>query len=150
MRGRGERLEVWPDASARMAGQRVLLLKPSFGISTAWAYGQLAANAPAAYLSEAAAEERLASWRNAPSAPLEALLFNTMEQPAFSKFPALPVLAARLRDRFNLDTHMSGSGSACFALLAEQDPVEPVFAAIRRAWGDSAFVTVARIRGGKV
>ena len=38
MRGRGERIEALPaSAAARLRGRRVLLFKPSFGISTPWA-----------------------------------------------------------------------------------------------------------------
>lgn len=150
MRGRGERLEPWTEASARIGEQRVLLFKPPFGVNTAWAYGQLAARAPGSYFPEGAAEERLSAWRSATSAPLEALLFNSMELPVFDKYPALPVLAGRLQATFGLRTHMSGSGSACFALLTGQTPVEAVAAVIRKAWGPSAFVRVARIRGSKV
>jgi len=40
---------------------------------------------------------------------------------------------------------MSGSGSACFAVLAEGTDAAPVAAAIREAWGASAFVAEARI-----
>jgi 4-diphosphocytidyl-2-C-methyl-D-erythritol kinase len=40
---------------------------------------------------------------------------------------------------------MSGSGSACFALLNENAERGPVEAAIREAWGPSAFVVETRI-----
>ncbi len=149
MRGRGERLESWgPSAAARVAGRRVLVFKPPFGVNTAWAYGRLAAAAPGSYLPGKDAEAWLAAWLEAPDRDLEALCFNNMEPPVFEKFPALPVLAERLETAFGLRTHMSGSGSACFALLTEDAPVAAIEMAIRRAWGPAAFVTVARIRGG--
>lgn len=146
MRGRGERLERWGHNAARFAGQRVLIFKPPFGVSTPWAYGRLVAGAPTSYLSPEEAEARLATWVGADSAPLEDLLFNNMEPPVFEKYPALPVLAERLRTGFGLRTHMSGSGSACFALLAEDAPLSEITTAIRQAWGPSAFVQPARIR----
>lgn len=149
MRGRGERLEPWGAlAVARVAGRRVVLFKPPFGVNTAWAYGRLAAAAPGSYLPGHDAEARLAAWLAAPDLDLETLCFNNMEPPVFEKFPALPVLSERLEAGFGLRTHMSGSGSACFALLAEDAPVAAIEAAIRKAWGPAAFVTVARIRGG--
>jgi len=40
---------------------------------------------------------------------------------------------------------MSGSGSACFALLPDDAPVAAMVAAVRAAWGESAFVTETRL-----
>ena len=140
MRGRGEQLEPMSEAgSQRLRGRRVLLFKPAFGISTPWAYAQMAATAPASYLPAAEAEERLNRWLRSGE-PAERLLFNNMETPAFRKFPALPALTELLRTRFGLAVGMSGSGSACFALLPERVPIHEIEKMIRDAWGESAFV----------
>jgi hypothetical protein len=40
---------------------------------------------------------------------------------------------------------MSGSGSACFALVAADADIAPILEVIRAAWGLSAFVTEARL-----
>jgi 4-diphosphocytidyl-2-C-methyl-D-erythritol kinase len=150
MRGRGERLEFLSATErARLNGQRVLVCRPSFGIETPWAYGRLVAGAPGSYTPAVVTEARLAAWR-AGEIELEALLANSFEAVAFEKFPAFPVLAARLRERCGLALHMTGSGSACFALLAEESDATPALAEIRDAWGAEVFVTVARLgRGGK-
>jgi len=37
---------------------------------------------------------------------------------------------------------LSGSGSACFALLPDKAPVPDIAATIRAAWGEAAFVLV--------
>jgi 4-diphosphocytidyl-2-C-methyl-D-erythritol kinase len=141
MRGRGERITALPAAvAARIRGRRVLLFKPGFGIATPWAYAQLAAGAPATYLRSEAAEARLAAWVDDGAAPAEALLFNNMEPPAFAKFVALPVLCGQLERKFGIIPRMSGSGSACFTLLADDTDATPIIAAIRDAWGESAFV----------
>jgi 4-diphosphocytidyl-2-C-methyl-D-erythritol kinase len=146
MRGRGECVEALPPAAAaRLSGRRVLMFKPAFGIATPWAYGRLAAAAPAGYLPAEEAEGRLAGWLARPEAPVAELLFNNMEPPAFAKFVALPALLDRLRNEFGLAPRMSGSGSACFALLEEDMPAEPVAAAIRAAWGPSALVSDTRL-----
>lgn len=146
MRGRGERVEPLPGAvAARLRGRRVLIFKPAFGIATPWAYARLAAEAPASYLPAAEAEGRLAAWMSDERAPVEELLFNNMERAAFAKFIPLPTLLEELRVRFGLAARMSGSGSACFALLREETPVVGITAAIRAAWGPSAFVTETRI-----
>ncbi len=146
MRGRGERVELLaPGAGHRLTGRRVLVFKPGFGISTPWAYGRLAAAAPHSYLPPAEAEAWLAAWSDDPTAPAEALLRNNMEPPAWAKFVALPVLVERLRVEFGLESRMSGSGSACFALLRDETDTHRVVATIREAWGQSAFVVETRI-----
>ena len=148
MRGRGERVEALPTgAAARLRGRRVLIFKPEFRISTAWVYARMAAEAPRHYLSAAEAETRLAAGI-AGDAPAEELLFNNMEGVAFAKFLALPVLLDALRGEFGLAARMSGSGSACFALLpadAHTEFVAAITARIREYWGGNAFVTETKI-----
>jgi 4-diphosphocytidyl-2-C-methyl-D-erythritol kinase len=142
MRGRGERLEALPaEAEGRLRGRRILLFKPGFGISTAWAYARLSAR-PEGLPLAAEAEARLRAWIDARGAPAEELLFNQFELPAFDKFPALPALLERLRGDFGLAPRLSGSGSACFALLPAAGGPDgaDLSAAIRKAWGASAFV----------
>lgn len=144
MRGRGERVEPLPAAARqRLSGRRVLVFKPSFGIATPWAYGRMIKRG-GDYLAPAEVEARLAAWIEG-DAPLEELLLNNMEAAAFEKFVALPVLLAQLRSDFGLAVRMSGSGSACFALLAEDSPTAEITAAIRAAWGPTALVFDTRI-----
>lgn len=140
MRGRGERVEPLAAAgAARLLGRKVLIFKPAFGISTPWAYGRMAADTPRSYLPAELAEARLAAWLGADGGAAEDLLLNNMEGPAFAKFPALPLLLDQLRNEFQLRPRMSGSGSACFAFLAEDTPVATITERIRNAWGESAF-----------
>ncbi|HEX3730987.1 MAG TPA: 4-(cytidine 5'-diphospho)-2-C-methyl-D-erythritol kinase, partial [Opitutaceae bacterium] len=144
MRGRGERIEALAAAAAgRLRGRRLLLFKPGFGVSTPWAYGQLAAGG--AYLAAAEAEARLAAWTRG-GAPAEDLLYNNMEPPVFAKFPALPLLLGQLQADFSLAGRMSGSGSCCFALLPGPGPSSGALAAaVRGAWGASAFIVETRL-----
>jgi 4-diphosphocytidyl-2-C-methyl-D-erythritol kinase len=121
----------------------VLLFKPSFGISTAWAYGRMAARRTD-YLPENEAEARWRSWREG-AAPAEELLFNNMEGVAFEKYAALPLLLEHLRRAFGMAGRMSGSGSACYALLGEHQAAAPLEGLIRDKWGPAAFVQEARI-----
>lgn len=144
MRGRGERVELLPaDAAVRLRGRRVLVFKPSFGIATPWAYGRMVARG-GDYLDAVCAEEKLATWR-VGGAPAEELLFNNMEPAAFEKFVALPVLLAQLRTEFGFAPRMSGSGSACFALLGDNQATAPIVARIRAAWGEAATVVETQI-----
>jgi 4-diphosphocytidyl-2-C-methyl-D-erythritol kinase len=91
------------------------------------------------------AEARLAAW-TAGRATAEEMLFNNMEPAAFEKFVALPVLLQKLRAEFGLAPRMSGSGSACFALLRDDQPAAPIIARIREAWGEPACVFETRMR----
>jgi 4-diphosphocytidyl-2-C-methyl-D-erythritol kinase len=144
MRGRGERIEALPAAAAaRLRGRRVLLFKPSFGISTPWAYGRMVARG-SDYLPAPEAERRLSAWIHR-DAPAEELLANNMEPAAFEKYLALPVLLTRLRREDNVAARMSGSGSACFALLEEGRDEHALIDKIRAAWGETAWVQVTRI-----
>jgi 4-diphosphocytidyl-2-C-methyl-D-erythritol kinase len=102
--------------------------------------------APGSYLPSGDAEARLASWLGNENATAERLLFNNMEVPAFKKYVALPVLLAWLRKEFGVAAGMSGSGSACFALLDENMPSEPLVTRIREAWGEDVFTAETRIR----
>ncbi len=152
MRGRGEKVEPLAEAvystgsgqaASRLHGRRVLLFKPSFGISTAWAYGRMVAR-KTDYWAEAEAESRLQGWL-AGEAPAEELLFNNMEGVAFEKFVALPLLLERLRREEGVVGRMSGSGSACYALLDKNQVIAPLVDLIKGCWGAEVFVQEARI-----
>jgi 4-diphosphocytidyl-2-C-methyl-D-erythritol kinase len=144
IRGRGERVTALPPAAGlRLRGRRVLLIKPGFAISTPWAYGRMVARGTD-YVPANQAEARLAEWLDGP-APAEGLLANNMEAAAFEKFLALPLLLERLRTEFAMEFRMSGSGSACFALLREDQVTTPLITRIRECWGPAAFIQEARI-----
>jgi 4-diphosphocytidyl-2-C-methyl-D-erythritol kinase len=145
MRGRGEAITALQShAAERVTGRSVLIFKPAFGISTPWAYRQLATQGATAYLPAAETEARLSGWLDSVR-PVEDLLFNNMEPPAFRKNPALPILLERLSKTFGVATRMSGSGSACFVLLRADSAVDAMRAVIRDAWGVSAFVHQTRL-----
>jgi len=143
LRGRGERVEPLPEASARrLRGQSVLLCKPSFAVSTAWAYARMAARGTD-YLPAAEAERRLAQWQAQP-ALVGDLLFNNMEPAAFEKYPALSLLLQKI-GALGFAARMSGSGSACFAWSGENQDKATVAATIREAWGSGVFLQKTHI-----
>ncbi len=146
MRGRGERVESLPaGAVRRLVGRRVLIFKPGFSISTAWAYRRMVTAEPGWYLPTQEAEGLLAAWLHSRTHAAEELLFNNMEGPAFAKYIALPVLLDVLRAEFGLVPRMSGSGSACFALLPHEVSVDVIQTRIREHWGPKAFVAEAKL-----
>jgi len=144
MRGRGDRVEPLPaPATTRLRGRRVLLFKPSFGISTPWAYQRMIARG-GDYLPMGEAENRLAAWVGGEGRA-EELLANNMEPAAFEKYVALPLLLEKLRRESGVVARMSGSGSASYALLDDDQVTDPLVALIRACWGPGAFVQEARL-----
>lgn len=136
MTGRGEQLEALdPQAAARLSGQRVVLFRPSFAVDTGWAYGRLAAR-PRSYEAKALAEARLAAF--SAGGCWKDLLLNVFEEIVGEKFLALPCLLEKLRAQGFL-CMMSGSGSACFALVASDEEAAALSATCRHAWGEDIF-----------
>ena len=130
--------------AGRVRDRRVLVFKPGFGVATSWAYQEMASEAADAYMPAAVAEARWHGWLDDPGRPLDALLMNNMERAVFRKFLAIPTLLQRLRDEFGLGGRMSGSGSACFALLPDSAPMPEISSVIREMWGPSATVRETR------
>lgn len=148
MRGRGERLDVVAGAlRRRLAGQRVLVFKPSFGVNTAWAYRALAARAPGSYVTAEEAEAGIARWGEVARRPWGELLFNSFEAVVADKYPAIPVVFEQLQARHGLAPRMSGSGSACFAMLPVEVEASEIRQTIAAAWGEAAWGVETVIEG---
>lgn len=138
MRGRGERLTILPDAArAALAGRKVVLAKPPFGVPTPEAYGLLAKAGK--YRPTAQAEAELAAWIGSPSAD-PAGLGNDLAATVFAKYVALPAGLASLRRVTGAEWHMTGSGSACFAWVKDGFDQAGLRADVRRVWGAGAWV----------
>jgi 4-diphosphocytidyl-2-C-methyl-D-erythritol kinase len=106
----------------------------------------MAAAGDSVYCASIEAEFWLKKWIQNPTARAEELVFNNMERVAFRKFVALPTLLETLRARFHVTVGMSGSGSACFALLEKDTPVSDLLRCIREAWGPQVFAVETRTR----
>ncbi len=120
MSGRGDELERLPKVLLdRIRNQRLLLIIPPFSINTAWAYDQMRDN-PGVYISKAESNKHWLKWCES-SRPLSELLSNNMEILAFRKHLALPVLLEFLKEEFDLNCGMTGSGSCCFALYGDRE-----------------------------
>lgn len=139
VRGRGERISRLPErACARLRGTRLLLIKPSFSVSTPWAYGAMA-KSPEAYCGAEEAEARLAEWLNG-TGPVRDLLFNQMESVVYRKYIPLPVLKDRLEAEANVPVVMSGSGSTLFALVEDDEQRERAERVAREALGEAGWL----------
>lgn len=136
MRGRGERIETL-DASIRrrLSGQRIALFRPDFGIETAWAYGQLVRR-PHLYEAVAVGQRRLEDFMG--GGPLSGLLHNSFEPAVGAKYLAIPCLLEMLRLQ-GYACVMSGSGSACLALVTDDDQMKALKELCLSCWGEHIF-----------
>lgn len=143
MRGRGELLQPLPAAACRaLAGRRVIVIKPPFGVPTPEAYALFAKHG--ALRSPAQAEALLEAWLARPESDPSAL-GNDLEPAVFGKHVALPsgleAAAAAVSQQFR----MTGSGSACFCIVRGEPDVDALRAALRRTWGPGSWSVETRI-----
>lgn len=143
MRGRGERLEAIPAlAREALAGRRVLVAKPPFGVPTPEAYGLLVQSG--AYVDSATAETALAEWLAQPVRDPSSL-GNTLAEPVFGKYLALPTALEALSQTLGVVFRMTGSGSACFAFYTDGAESESIKQALIRQWGGGTWFCDTRI-----
>jgi len=123
--GRGEKVQPLGHFPA-LRGKAFFLIHPGFGISTPWAYQNLA-RFPDALNGKPGRAHKLVSLLQTPSgnggvppADLKAAakeFYNSLEAPAFDKFPVLSLYQEFLRENGVLAALMSGSGSTTFAIV---------------------------------
>lgn len=141
MRGRGEKVfPLYGDAKDYISMLDLVLFKPDFSISTAWAYSKMREN-PADYIDADFAEAKISEWLENPS--ISGIPYiNNMQIEAFKKYPALEIVLEEIRRRFGIPAMMSGSGSACFAVVNDLDAaqVDALQQYIRDTLGSSCFL----------
>ena len=144
MRGRGELVyPLFGDAQDYISRLKLLIFKPDFSINTGWAYSQMKAN-PSDYIDPDEAESLISVWLENPS--ISGLpLVNNMQIEAFKKYPALELAVEGVREKFNIPAMMSGSGSACFAIVnnLEETQISELEKFIKSMLGESCFLARA-------
>src|SRR5271154_7125099 len=114
--GRGEKIQPLEDFPA-LRGGAFFLIHPGFGISTPWAYQNLA-RFPAALNGEKGRAQKLILKLQTGSLSAAADdFYNSLESPAIDKFPVLALYQEFLRGNGALAALMSGSGSTTFAIM---------------------------------
>ncbi len=138
--GRGEIISPLAPFST-LRGTSILLVHPGFGISTPWAYQQLA-NFPQALHGTPGRAQKLISLIQ--TSTLEAAakeFYNSLEAPALHKYPLLALFQEFFREQGALATLMSGSGSASFALTGSQKAAEALLEKFKAKFGDKFWTT---------
>ena len=139
--GRGEQVQsLEPFASLR--GTAILLVHPGFGISTPWAYKELA-RFPAALNGERGRAQRLATNLRENDLPFAVKdVYNSLEAPALEKFPVLALYQEFFRAHGALVSLMSGSGSTTFAIFANQAKAEAAIEPFQAKFGSAGWISV--------
>jgi 4-diphosphocytidyl-2-C-methyl-D-erythritol kinase len=142
--GRGEKVQTLENFTA-LRGKAFFLAHPGFGISTPWSYQNLA-RFPEALNGRAGRAEKLVSLLQAGDLKAASPEFyNSLEAPAFDKFPVLELYKEFLRENGALVSLMSGSGSTTFAIaenLAQADSLAEKF---RSQFGDNGWTATVAI-----
>lgn len=140
--GRGERVEPLP-AFPALRGRGLLLVHPGFGVSTAWAYRQLARHPAVLNGRPGRARELIAELQSPDLAGASAHVYNSLEAPVLPKHPLLQIYQDFLRDRGAVIAMMSGSGSTTFALTPGADAAEALAEQFRAHFGGNAWLQTA-------
>ena len=139
--GRGEILKPL-EPFAALRGTWFLLVHPGFGISTAWAYQNLA-RFPAALNGQAGrAGDLVARLRTSDLFGAARYFYNSLEAPAFEKFPLLVLFQEFLRSHGAAATLMTGSGSATFAIVVGRKAAENLVEKFKAKFGQSCWIAL--------
>jgi 4-diphosphocytidyl-2-C-methyl-D-erythritol kinase len=139
--GRGERVESLAPFRALQAAA-ILLIHPGFGISTPWAYQQLA-RFPMALNGKPGRARKLVEVLDAADLRTAGREFyNSLEAPALEKYSILELYQQHLREQGAAATLMSGSGSTTFALAESLEQARRLEESFRSRFGTTAWTAV--------
>lgn len=142
--GRGEKIRPLESFPA-LAGRAFLLIHPGFGISTPWAYQNLA-RFPAALNGQTGRAQKLISLLQAGPLPAAAAgFYNSLETPAFEKFPILKLFKEFLLAHGAPAALMSGSGSTTFAICENIAAAESLAEKFKSKFGPNNWTAVVPI-----
>lgn len=142
--GRGEIIEALNPFPA-LRGTVFFLIHPGFGISTPWAYQNLA-RFPAAQNGMPGRGRKLINLLQTGDLALASQEFyNSLEAPALDKYPILKIYQDFLLTQGAAATLMSGSGSTTFAIFREPAAAETVVEKFKAKFGENCWTAVVRV-----
>jgi len=140
--GRGELiapLAVFP----RLAGRNLALLHPGFGIATPWAYKTLASFPEHLNGRSGRARELVRELESEDgTVPWGGLLYNSLEAPAFWKYPVLQLYVEAFKELGSVGALMSGSGSTVFGWFEKRAQAERAIEACRSRFGHAFWSAI--------
>lgn len=142
--GRGERVEPVPVFEA-LRGRGMILYHPGFGISTAWAYSELAHH-PQALNGRAGRVEALGrALRSGDLTEAGSHFYNSLEAPALHKYPVLELYQRFFREHGAWASLMSGSGSTTFAMFPDESMARAAVGPFEARFGAAGWMRVVRL-----
>ena len=142
--GRGEKIEPL-DFFPALRSQWLVLVHPGFGISTPWAYEQLA-RFPAARDGRSGRARQLVSLlQTADLSAAASEFYNSLEAPALEKYPLLALFQEFFKTNGARAALMSGSGSATFALMDSEASARQVLEKFKSHFGDKIWMTAVAL-----
>jgi 4-diphosphocytidyl-2-C-methyl-D-erythritol kinase len=142
--GRGEKIQPL-DFFPAMAGAAILLVHPGFGISTPWAYQNLARFPSALNGTPGRAQKLISLLQTADLRTAGAEFYNSLEAPALEKYPLLTLFQEFFRENGAAATLMSGSGSTTFALATSLAAGEKLAEKFKAKFGETHWVAVVAV-----
>ncbi len=142
--GRGEKIQSLEKFPA-LDGKAFLLIHPGFGIATPWAYKNLA-RFPAALNGQKGRAQKLISLLQTRDLQAAATgFYNSLEAPAFEKFPILQLYQEFLLANGALAALMSGSGSTTFAICEKLAVAEGLAEKFKSRFGSNCWTAAVKI-----
>jgi 4-diphosphocytidyl-2-C-methyl-D-erythritol kinase len=142
--GRGEKIQPLEGFPA-LRGKAFLLIHPGFGISTVWAYQALARFPVALNGQRGRAQKLISALQSGNLNAASGEFYNSLEAPAFEKFPVLALFQEFLRANGALATLMSGSGSTTFAIVENVKTAETLVEKFKSKFGQNAWTAVVPV-----
>jgi len=137
--GRGEKVE-WVEPFEILRGKQLILIRPGFGVSTAWAYRSLGEHPQALNGKPGRAARLVDSLRAGQLGDGLSQLYNSLEVPVLKKYPILALYQEFLREKGALAALMSGSGSTTFALAENRNVAEQLIEAFKSHFAISDWI----------
>ena len=142
--GRGEQVQALANFPA-LKGRAFFLVHPGFGISTPWSYQNLARFPKDQNGTAGRAEKLVSLLQSGDLAAASAEIYNSLEAPAFDKFPVLNLYKEFLLAQGALVSLMSGSGSTTFAIAENLTAAEQLAEKFKSQFGDNGWMATVAI-----
>jgi len=142
--GRGEKIQPLEPFPA-LDGKAFLLIHPGFGISTPWAYQNLARFPEALNGKPGRAKDLISKLQGNDWPGVADAFFNSLEAPALDKFPVLALYQEFLRSNGALAALMSGSGSTTFAIVENVAAGESLVEKFKSQFGQNCWTAVVPV-----
>jgi 4-diphosphocytidyl-2-C-methyl-D-erythritol kinase len=142
--GRGEKVESLENFPA-LNGNAFFLVHPGFGVSTPWAYQNLARFPSALNGKKNRAQKLISLLQTADLKTAAAEFYNSLEAPALDKFPVLKLYQEFLAENGAIVSLMSGSGSTTFAIAENVSVAENLAEKFKSQFGENGWTAVVPI-----